>query len=319
MGASAILVILCHSVTEGVSMPAWLSYLLGLGNIGVDAFLFVSGIGMYYSLSKSPAIHIWLHARYKRIFIPYLIITIPYWIYYSITNEIGIGGFLFHASTIGYWFTHYGAWYVALLVPLYFLTPLISRCIDSHSNRWLTVAILSAIIFMACELPIDQFSGHTYALFDNLQRAFCRVPIYIIGYGLAPSIKNRVMISPVVFLIPIAIMLLIQHIPSLNNFPRGWLLTFPYIYILIQILNFKDSLIRCILKWFGIISLESYLVNVFLSYWLKPVFVNPENAILQGNYFYYSVVIVIGTIIAFYAHKLSSLINNLLPPEKAFR
>ncbi len=52
MGISAILIILCHSVVEGVKMPLILSYLLSLGNAGVDIFLFLSGMNMYFSLKK---------------------------------------------------------------------------------------------------------------------------------------------------------------------------------------------------------------------------------------------------------------------------
>ena len=52
MGFAAILIILCHANVAGVVTPCLVRRLLGLGNVGVDIFLFVSGIGMYYSLSK---------------------------------------------------------------------------------------------------------------------------------------------------------------------------------------------------------------------------------------------------------------------------
>ena len=136
MGFAALCIILCHANVAGVVTPAPLQYLLGLGNVGVDIFLFVSGLGMYYSLTKrgiinpySRTVNIWYDVRcwyvdhYKRIMIPYLIVTIPWWVYYAISRQIGFGGFLLNLSTIGYWFLHYGAWYVALLVPVYLLTP----------------------------------------------------------------------------------------------------------------------------------------------------------------------------------------------------
>jgi len=51
MGVGAICILLCHSVGRGVLMPDFLSQILSYGNIGVDIFLLLSGMGMYYSLS----------------------------------------------------------------------------------------------------------------------------------------------------------------------------------------------------------------------------------------------------------------------------
>ena len=51
MGLSAILILICHSIAH-IEMPVLLRYTLSFGNIGVDLFLFLSGMGMWYSLSK---------------------------------------------------------------------------------------------------------------------------------------------------------------------------------------------------------------------------------------------------------------------------
>ena len=51
MGMSAILILICHSVAY-IEMPRILHYVLSLGNIGVDLFLFLSGMGMWFSLTK---------------------------------------------------------------------------------------------------------------------------------------------------------------------------------------------------------------------------------------------------------------------------
>ena len=51
MGFSAILILICHSVAY-IEMPRILHYVLSLGNIGVDLFLFLSGMGMWFSITK---------------------------------------------------------------------------------------------------------------------------------------------------------------------------------------------------------------------------------------------------------------------------
>lgn len=52
MGFSTILILICHSI-EYIGVNKGLMYhLLIQGNRGVDIFLFLSGIGIYYSLNK---------------------------------------------------------------------------------------------------------------------------------------------------------------------------------------------------------------------------------------------------------------------------
>lgn len=57
MGFSTILILICHSI-EYVGVDKGIMYhLLVQGNRGVDIFLFLSGIGIFYSLSKIPPPH----------------------------------------------------------------------------------------------------------------------------------------------------------------------------------------------------------------------------------------------------------------------
>lgn len=53
MGIAAILIVLCHASLYGVQMCSVLSTILNIGNIGVDVFLFLSGMGCYYSLKQA--------------------------------------------------------------------------------------------------------------------------------------------------------------------------------------------------------------------------------------------------------------------------
>ena len=53
MGVATLLVIFGHSAGNGVVMPGWMESLCGLASVGVDIFLLVSGLGLWYSLRKS--------------------------------------------------------------------------------------------------------------------------------------------------------------------------------------------------------------------------------------------------------------------------
>lgn len=52
MGFSALMIFVCHAYAY-IELLSVLGYALSIGNIGVDCFLFLSGLGMWYSLSKS--------------------------------------------------------------------------------------------------------------------------------------------------------------------------------------------------------------------------------------------------------------------------
>lgn len=53
MGAATIGVILCHAVLWDNELPLLIAKVLSLGNLGVDIFLLVSGMGIFYSLKKN--------------------------------------------------------------------------------------------------------------------------------------------------------------------------------------------------------------------------------------------------------------------------
>lgn len=83
MGIGAIFVLICHSI-QHVSFQPIIMYVISYCNIGVDIFLFTSGMGLFYSLTKLninqqyniKKIIKWYTYRYIRIIIPYLLIMV---------------------------------------------------------------------------------------------------------------------------------------------------------------------------------------------------------------------------------------------------
>ena len=58
MGIATLLVIFGHSAGNGVAMPGWMESLCGVASVGVDIFLLVSGLGLWYSLNNLNAEHL---------------------------------------------------------------------------------------------------------------------------------------------------------------------------------------------------------------------------------------------------------------------
>lgn len=71
MGIAALMIIFCHAPQYGVVMPSFISNFISRGGLGVDIFLYLSGVGCWYSLSKGVTLKSWYYKRFIRIFIPY--------------------------------------------------------------------------------------------------------------------------------------------------------------------------------------------------------------------------------------------------------
>lgn len=54
MGVATIMILMCHSLvgTYSVQVSGYLRKILAYGNQGVDVFLFLSGVGLWYSLQN---------------------------------------------------------------------------------------------------------------------------------------------------------------------------------------------------------------------------------------------------------------------------
>lgn len=181
MGIATLMILFCHAeprIIVGAAMPNALSWLLKWGNYGVDLFLLLSGFGLYFSLKNTSSVVQWYKKRFSRILIPYLIISFVYYIYYCMVNNLGIVDFFLYLSTIGFWLDHIGAWFVALLLPLYALTPLYDRLYAKTEYQGALTLCSIVLIAVLCTIKTDS------EILNNIVFAASRVPGFLIGYYL---------------------------------------------------------------------------------------------------------------------------------------
>ena len=116
------MIIVCHIRGIDYSQIPLLEKILWFGNYGVELFLFVSGIGMYFSLTKTNTnLGQWYKRRYIRITVPFILIAISIYPLRVILNiPVSFSDFFLYITTLEFWIHHRGAWYVAMLFPLYF-------------------------------------------------------------------------------------------------------------------------------------------------------------------------------------------------------
>ena len=248
MGMATIGILMCHAPANGVNLPFHLNSVLGLGQMGVMIFFFVSGLGLYYSTHRMEysacGIAAWYRKRFVRLFVPYLIIFAPA-LYISMSDGdcLNWGGYLLNLSTISYWIDKTGCWFVDILVPIYLLTPLWNRLLEK-----VAYPIIPTILVFAAMMYVDNF----YA------SAFHQASFFFIGFWLGRYVMQGVCISikGMVAFGGFFVLLLVSYY-ALDIGELLPIIVMPCIFIACLVLERIGSLslIR-FLNFFGAISLE---------------------------------------------------------------
>ena len=318
MGISTLMILICHSNIHKVALPASLSLLFNYGNLGVDIFLFLSGMGIWYSLDSwkdddKPLIK-WYSKRYRRILIPYTLLAVPFLFFKGIEEDETILSLVGEYTTINYWITGTSLWFLALLFILYLIAPLLQTLLDRcNKYKGLTSAVIIIFIMLLTNNHfVDNLDKNDFVY--NCQFAFKRAPGFILGFVLASSIKNKVSMN-VFLLLGITLtssFLVVFLLPSVDRaFPMGMT---SLLVLSIILVKFHPKTIITILNFLGDISLESYLTNTYVGYSCRHFI--PWDSLFgswnNGHYLEYATVIIVGLFLAIIVHLITKRINNII-------
>ena len=317
MGVATLLVIFGHSAGNGVVMPGWLESLCGLASVGVDIFLLVSGLGLWYSLRNlntekltGGGLKRWYLRRYKRILVPYLLI-IGFHNILAVLHGRPIPQALLELSTIGYWINHQGAWFIAMLIPVYAITPFhYSICMKVKSPVLYSMAIIVAVILISwLNYPIA--SEESQMMIVNIKQVLYHLPSFLIGFMLAPfALDNKKVSYFWMILLPVVIVV-IQKFTHFGYWPG--FLVLPVITVCCLFLRYAGRVITAVLGFFGKISLESYLFNGIVGTWIIWYLPNLyESPLNKGCYLSYFIVLVLGTVLAYFVNRICNRMLNRL-------
>lgn len=279
MGVATVLILCCHAPHWCNELPDVISKSLMMGYVGVDIFLLISGIGMFYSWTanynpnSNYKLLKWYLRRYKRLLIPYLIISIP--IYATLCYLDGNSWiYLFeNVSTISYWKYHLGAWYVAMLLPLYIFTPLLIKYLSGR-YRWTFFSILIVLCYLVALTQIDNTTTK-YDFCKNISFIIRRLPSFFLGISIASYVKEDRRISIYEILIITVLSLIATLLFYKLQLPFEMYLAVIIVIsicLLLQVDNPVVKLFNKVNTSLGTISLESYLFNIFYhSYSLELI------------------------------------------------
>lgn len=312
MGLATIFIIMCHSPIYGVVMPFYVQKILGNLGLGVDIFLFLSGMGMYNSYnankSKNKTIIYWFYKRYIRIVIPLIIISIPIFLYNTSSNpQKSLNLYIIELSGFGSLFGYSPLWFIGCILVLYILTPLLNSVLN-HQYKWIYVVLISLSCFIYAYTPPYNEIWHFMIQ---------RWPIYILGFALAKDIKNNKSLSiTYIIIIPSLLYIFLFFLNHKLNmhfslFNIQGLVMISISALIIEYLN--NNKLNKLLSFMGIISLESYITNEYLLRTLSTFSwtINGHN-INPGNWTFYFGGTAICIVISYLANLLSKkIINNI--------
>lgn len=162
LGLSALLIVFFHFHVWQI-IPEYTKYIFRFAFGGVDIFLFLSGIGLCYSIEKSSIKSFYLK-RFIRIYPSFAQAT-------AISLFIGKYTFVTAAlmfTGVTYWMAPFisvrgGYWYIALIIPLYVAFPFVHRLLNKLSiNK--CIGILAGLLILPYIVHFSFGEHYDYAL-----------------------------------------------------------------------------------------------------------------------------------------------------------
>lgn len=289
--------------------------LLSLGNIGVDAFLFLSGYCLCLSLNKDSKVFTFYKKRASRLILPYIVITIPFFIWRSIVEKpsdsfINFKNLIIDITGYSYW--AHGVtttWFFFCIAALYIITPPLHYVMSkSKAVSFLLIFVVYVLVLLLANI------GYTYT--SKSVTSWARIPIFIMGIYFA-LYKNNLRFNQAslsISLCYLSIVLLIYPINSYLTYVPVRFLSFmliaiPLVLVLGRFNGLYQGTFGKLLSFTGSLSFELYLVHVTLIH-----VINYYIPIQTFGWKLYILIPIISILYSLIIQKIVNWIKNLISP-----
>ena len=280
MGAAMLFVILFHvALDRGDPFYG----LRRCGNVGVDIFLFLSGVGLWFAWTKTPSVSHFYRRRLVRILPTWLICSTAFYL----RDYLGARRFskdivdLIGDITINWDFWLHDEltfWYVPAIMALYLVAPWYMRLIERYPTyRWLPMLMVVWCVMVQWVLPIHAAVGH-------LEIFWSRVPIFFIGINMGEMVRQKQTLDGAsIWMIWLMFLMTLLASIFLEQEKHGMFPLFLermlYIPLTITSILLLNRIFRRTPHWFnrgfmlvGALSLECYLIHIhFVLKYIEPL------------------------------------------------
>lgn len=310
-GISIVSIMIFHFTAVSKMAPARIFNAL-IGTTGVPVFLILSGMGLFFSMSKNADLKLYYKKRVLRVVIPYTIIaSLHFLISYVIISGEGFVSFLkafFFLDFILKGRTQF--WFIALILVMYLIFPLLFKVFQSGKKNFLKLCILLAI----CVATNYAFSKALPDIYKNIEVMLTRIPAFIIGVYIGEKVYNKRPVQMPFWFISMGGSAAYLYFSILRNLTKA---KFPMVFIrysetcwaLFLVLTVSIVLdavnsgtFSKICAFFGSMSLELYMIHVSLRHFLDKLEFSYQNPLV------YAAMIAVAIVLSFLFNKLNTLI-----------
>ena len=248
--------------------------------------------------------------RLLRVAVPYLLIAgtwygIKYFIFYPSLTD-----FIWELSTLSFWFEGKGAWYVAMLIPLYLVYPYFYKWVENGDRN--KKLFLSTSSILCVSLILYFVNKDIYTRVVQVSNSYVT---FILGYYIGERVMNdgKIPVAMTAFTVlfyPIrALISEIKNIAYLGDLSWAMLGVGFAIVVASFFLNKLPKKVVTVLDWIGGISLELYLTNIFL---LQVVAMMREKEVLTFLDMWYEcgILYVIVILVGFFLSYMTRFVIN---------
>lgn len=274
MGFAALWILFFHEwicLFSQVPVLGQIEYLTkNFGYVGVDIFIFLSGMGLVFSIEKSTVLKFYSR-RFSRILFPFIVVEAIACALsgYSFLEFIQmVTGYSFFATSI---FTV--LWFVPTIAIFYLLFPLYYRFFSkAHNQVFFTITAIEIWLLFSVKFT-DTMRWDLFGVTN-------RIPIFLLGILLGWFGKNKDIVVNRSFKISMYITLLLGlylcyltnqrdfnfMVPLSNVAVPALLVAISLCFILTYVLDLRNfTVLKKILRFYGTISFELYCVQELLG------------------------------------------------------
>lgn len=278
--------------------------------LNTRAFLFLSGFGLFYSLSKNRNIKQYYRNRLLRLYPSYIFCSIVWYVLRDLLHEHDYIRFVADLSLTSFWYWG-NEWYLAVSLLLYLVFPLYYFLVkDTNLKNNLICLVCVIILFFSINVSLYLFYPDYYQM---IRIGVSKLHYFFIGAFVAYLSKAKKKCNILFFVIALIVLyilhILIKHRFFMQILPE---LTYDLMYeialfgALMLLCNYTNVLKRIkILTWLGKYSLEIYLIHIYMY-----------NILKKGmDYDYYLIIVVLCTIllpvpVRVLSGKVCSIVNK---------
>lgn len=330
MGAAMMWIMWFHSPFYGKTEV--FHFIHNIGFYGVDIFLMVSGLGLYYSMRKSKGVGDFYRKRAVRILPAYLIITIAWYAFFK--TDVAFSDKVLSILGINYFrgsiFSRpeYFDWFLPTLFVLYLITPWYDKLFRKVTAKWKLTLLVSMISPLLC---IIGYAAHIQVLYGS----FVRIPIFLIGYNIGYFLYEKKEEEKGSWMVHLALLftglVLGYYIQTyvknttvfwgINAYPATLVAPAAGVFLaaLFKVAEDKLRIVGKIIlfpfEFCGNYSLEIYLIHQRLMEIMNADFAASLRGTLMGSLtgrWYYFLLGIVSILMAALLHELIAFVTNLI-------